>query len=139
LRKYSGGAGKFLAPRGAPGLVAALRGSIERRARGSFARCRCVEAGRAAVRLPCAEGLRRERELFLECMQSPQSRAQIHAFFAEREVTKIPDVPKETPTQPIMRAAVIGAGTMGGGIAMNFANAGIPVQVVEAAQTALDR
>ena len=139
LRKISASDGKVLTARSTPGLFDAFRGSIERQARGYFAPFRCVEAVRAAVTLPFAEGLRRERELFLECMQSPQSRAQIHAFFAEREVTKIPDVPKETPTQPIMTAAVIGAGTMGGGIAMNFANAGIPVQVVEAAQTALDR
>src|SRR5438067_11551602 len=72
-------------------------------------------------------------------MASPQSKGQIHAFFAEREATKIPDVPPGTPARKIERAAVIGAGTMGGGIAMNFANAGIPVTVVEVAQEALDR
>src|SRR5438067_7135218 len=72
-------------------------------------------------------------------MASPQSKGQIHAFFAEREATKIPDVPPGTPARKIERAAVIGAGTMGGGIAMNFANAGIPVTVVEVAQDALDR
>jgi 3-hydroxyacyl-CoA dehydrogenase len=81
----------------------------------------------------------KERELFQECMASPQSKGQIHAFFAEREATKIPDVPVGTPTKKIERAAVIGAGTMGGGIAMNFANAGIPVTVVEVAQDVLDR
>ncbi len=139
LRKISASDGKVQAARNNPGLFDAFRKSIERQARGYFAPFRCIEAVQAAVTLPFAEGLRRERELFLECMQSAQSRAQIYAFFAEREVTKIPDVPKETPAQPITTAAVIGAGTMGGGIAMNFANAAIPVQVVEASREALDR
>jgi len=80
-----------------------------------------------------------ERELFTKCLFSDQSKALIHVFFGEREVAKIPDVPKETPTIPVKSAAVIGAGTMGGGIAMNFANAGIPVLLKETDQAALDR
>ena len=75
----------------------------------------------------------------MECLFSDQSKAMIHVFFGEREVAKIPDVPKETPTIPVNTAAVIGAGTMGGGIAMNFANAGIPVLLKETDQAALDR
>src|SRR5207302_7103081 len=82
---------------------------------------------------------RRERELFVELLNSPESKAQRYFFFAEREAAKIPDVAADTPTKEIKKAAVIGAGTMGGGIAMNFANAGIPVTVVEVAQEALDR
>ena len=72
-------------------------------------------------------------------MNSPESKAQRYFFFAEREAAKIPDVPGDTPAKDIKKAAVIGAGTMGGGIAMNFANAGIPVTVVEIGQEALDR
>ena len=77
--------------------------------------------------------------LFNECLFSIQSKALIHAFFGERTVNKIPDIPKETTTYDIRRAAVIGAGTMGGGIAMNYANAGIPVIVKETTQEALDQ
>ena len=93
----------------------------------------------AAVELPFDQGIKRERELFTELMNSPESKAQRYFFFAEREAAKIPDVPGDTPAKDIKKAAVIGAGTMGGGIAMNFANAGIPVTVVEMAQEALDR
>ncbi|HZH26778.1 MAG TPA: 3-hydroxyacyl-CoA dehydrogenase NAD-binding domain-containing protein [Azospirillaceae bacterium] len=100
---------------------------------------RCIDAVEAAATLPIDEGMRRERELFQQCMDHPQRRALIHVFFAEREASKIPDVPSDTPVRPIRSAAVLGAGTMGGGIAMNFANAGIPVVVVEQAQDALDR
>jgi len=139
LRRLSAIDDKLEAARRDPGIFDRFRQEIERQARGYLAPFKCIEAVRAAVTLPFAEGLRRERELFLECLASPQSRAQIHAFFAEREATKIPDVPRDTPTRPIGTAAVIGAGTMGGGIAMTFANAGIPVVVVEASEEALDR
>ena len=88
---------------------------------------------------PFAEGLATEREMFLRLVASDQSKAQRHAFFAEREVAKIPDVPKDTPTRPVETAAVIGCGTMGGGIAMNFANAGIPVTVFEISPEAFDK
>jgi 3-hydroxyacyl-CoA dehydrogenase len=97
---------------------------------------KCIEA---AVNLPFDEGMKRERELFLELMTSTESAAQRYAFFAERETAKVPDVPADTPTLPIKTVAVIGAGTMGGGIAMNFLNAGIPVTLVETKQEALDR
>ena len=122
-----------------PALFDGFRKRIEKRARGYFAPWRCIEAVEAACTLPFAEGLKRERELFEQCMASPQRAAQMHVFFAEREVAKIPDVPKGTPARKIERAAVIGAGTMGGGIAMAFANAGIAVKVVEVVPEALER
>ena len=98
-----------------------------------------IDAVEAATKLPFDQGVEAERKLFIECLFSDQSKAMIHVFFGEREVAKIPDVPKETPTIPVNTAAVIGAGTMGGGIAMNFANAGIPVLLKETDQAALDR
>jgi len=139
LKKISEMDDKLAPARANPALFDTFRKSIEREARGYLAPFKCIEAVQAAVSLPFAEGLKKERALFQECMASPQSKGQIHAFFAEREATKIPDVPPGTPTKKIDRAAVIGAGTMGGGIAMNFANAGIPVTVVEVTQEALDR
>ena len=123
----------------APAVFDESRKGLARSARGFEAPQRCVDAVQAAATLPFAEGLKRERALFAGLMQGAQSKAQIHVFFSEREATKIPDVPKETPVKPIKSAAVIGAGTMGGGIAMNFANAGIPVRVLEMSQEALDR
>jgi 3-hydroxyacyl-CoA dehydrogenase len=100
---------------------------------------KCVDAVAAAVSKPFDEGLKYERELFLQLIQSPESRALRHAFFGERAASKIPDVPADTPTRGIESVAVIGAGTMGGGIAMNFLNAGIPVTILEMKQEALDR
>jgi 3-hydroxyacyl-CoA dehydrogenase len=97
-----------------------------------------VEALKAAT-LPGGEGFRREREIFLKLLHSDQAKALRHVFFAEREAGKIPDVPKETRTKPIEAAGVIGCGTMGGGIAMCFANAGVPVSVVESDPAALER
>ena len=99
----------------------------------------CVEAVAAAVTQKFDEGLKTERELFLELVQTSESKALRHAFFAERAASKIPDVPEDTPKREIKSAAVIGAGTMGGGIAMNFANAGIPVKILEMKQEALDK
>ncbi|HUS25587.1 MAG TPA: 3-hydroxyacyl-CoA dehydrogenase NAD-binding domain-containing protein, partial [Candidatus Binatia bacterium] len=100
---------------------------------------KCVECVEAAVKQPFEEGLATERRLFGELINTAESKALRHAFFGERAATKIPDVPEDTPTRPIKSAAVIGAGTMGGGIAMNFANAGIPVTVLEMKQEALDK
>ncbi len=113
--------------------------SIARRQRGFLAPFHIVECVRAAVELPFDEGIARERALFTECHQSSQARAQIHLFFAERTAARIPDVPRNTPTKRVDSAAVLGAGTMGGGIAMNFLNAGIPVTLVERDQETLDR
>ncbi|MCD2516669.1 3-hydroxyacyl-CoA dehydrogenase NAD-binding domain-containing protein [Massilia sp. G4R7] len=99
----------------------------------------CVETIAASVTKPFEEGLKFERERFLHLAQTPESKALRHAFFAERAAGKVPDVPADTPVRKIERAAVIGAGTMGGGIAMNFANAGIPVTILETRQEALDK
>ena len=88
---------------------------------------------------PFEEGLKTERKLFGELMSGSQSAAQRYAFFAERQADKIPDVPDDTAVIPVNKVGIIGAGTMGGGIAMNFMNAGIPVTIVEVKQDALDR
>jgi len=98
-----------------------------------------INAVEAATKLPFDEGIQRESELFQECLFSYQSSALIHVFFGEREVAKIPGIAKDTPQIPVNKAAVVGAGTMGGGIAMVFANAGIPVLLKETDQAALDR
>jgi 3-hydroxyacyl-CoA dehydrogenase len=113
--------------------------SIARRARGFKAPWNIIKCVQAAVELPFDEGLKRERELFAELLTSPESAAQRYYFFAEREAAKVKDVPADTPQREIKTAGIIGCGTMGGGIAMNFANAGIPVTVLETAQDALDR
>src|SRR2546426_4594953 len=127
------------AVRGKPEVFANFRTSVARQTRGFRAPENIVKAVEAAVSLPFEAGLTRERELFVELLNSPESKAQRYFFFAEREAAKIPDVPADTPAKEIKKAAVIGAGTMGGGIAMNFANVGIPVTVVEGPQEALDR
>jgi len=109
-----------------------------KRARGRAAPAAAVEALRGALTLPVDQALARERALFLELVAGEQSKAQRHVFFAEREAAKLPELADVKP-RDIRRAAVIGAGTMGGGIAMCFANAGVPVQVVEADDGALAR
>src|SRR5919201_994536 len=130
---------KLAAVRGKPEVFDDFRKSVARQTRGFRAPENCIRAVQAAVTLPFDQGMRRERELFLELLASPESKAQRYFFFAEREAAKIPDVPADTAAKDIKKAAVIGAGTMGGGIAMNFANVGIPVTVVEIKQEALDR
>ena len=130
---------KLAAVRGKPEVFAQFRKSVARQTRGFRAPENIVKAVEAAVSLPFDQGMARERELFTELLSSPESKAQRYFFFAEREAAKIPDVPGDTPPKEIKKAAVIGAGTMGGGIAMNFANVGIPVTIVEVKQEALDR
>src|SRR5271167_4651472 len=120
-------------------IFAAARENARKKQRGMIAPLAAIEAIAAATKLPFAEGCQAEQKLFIECLFSDQSKALIHVFFSEREVGKIPDVPKETPLIPIKSAAVVGAGTMGGGIAMVLANAGIPVLLKDADQAALDR
>jgi 3-hydroxyacyl-CoA dehydrogenase len=115
------------------------KSTLAKRRRGLEAPQACVDAVEAAATLPFEQGLKRERELFTKLLSGEQSKAQRYFFFAEREANKIPDVPSDTAVKAIRNAAVIGAGTMGGGIAMNFANVGISVTVVEATQAALDR
>lgn len=100
---------------------------------------KCAEAVAASYYKPFDEGMKIERELFLSLMNTPESRALRHAFMGERAAAKIPDVPADTPVRNIAKVAVIGAGTMGGGIAMNFLNAGIPVVLLEMKQEAIDR
>ncbi|ATQ77234.1 3-hydroxyacyl-CoA dehydrogenase [Massilia violaceinigra] len=99
----------------------------------------CVETVAASVTRKFEDGIKFERERFLHLIQTPESKSLRHAFFAERLASKIPDVPADTPTREIKQAAIIGAGTMGGGIAMNFVNAGIPVILLETKQEALDK
>jgi 3-hydroxyacyl-CoA dehydrogenase len=99
---------------------------------------RCIECVKAAAK-PFAEGDVIERRLFVELMQSPQSQGLRHSFFAERSAGKVADIPESTPLRPLTKAAVIGAGTMGGGIAICFLNAGIPTWLLETDQAALDR
>ena len=130
---------KVEAARGKPEIFSEFRKANARKFRGFLApeyNIRCIEA---AVNQSFEEGLKTERTLFMELMNGVQSAAQRYVFFAERQVWKIPDVPEDTPTLPIAKVGVIGAGTMGGGIAMNFANAGIPVTIVETKQEALER
>ena len=100
---------------------------------------KCIEAVAASIDKPFDEGIRIERELFVDLMMGPESRALRHAFFGERAASKIADVPEDTPRRNVAKVGVIGAGTMGGGIAMNFLNAGLPVTILETKQEALDR
>ena len=113
--------------------------SITKRARGYIAPYKIIECAKAAVELPFDKGVERERELFQECMKSDQSKGLMKLFFGERICTKIPDIPRDIPAQKIANASVLGAGTMGGGITMNFVNVGIPVTILEMNQAALDR
>ncbi|WP_136416962.1 3-hydroxyacyl-CoA dehydrogenase NAD-binding domain-containing protein [Herbaspirillum sp. ST 5-3] len=115
------------------------RNTITAAARHFPAPLKCLDAVSASYFKPFDEGMKIEREAFLWLLNSPESRALRHAFIGERAAAKIPDVPADTPTRKIERVAVIGAGTMGGGIAMNFLNAGIPVVLLEMKQEALDR
>ena len=130
---------KVLAARGNTEVFANFRKANAKKFRGFLAPEYNIRTIEAAVNLPFDEGLKVERQLFMELMKGTQSAAQRYVFFAERQVWKIPDVPEDTPTIPIKKVGVIGAGTMGGGIAMNFANVGIPVTIVETKQEALER
>jgi 3-hydroxyacyl-CoA dehydrogenase len=112
---------------------------LTRRRRGRDAPAACVEAVRNAIVLPFEEGLKREGGLFRKLVTGDQSKAQRHVFFAEREAAKVPDMPDAAKPRPITRGAVVGAGTMGGGIAMCFANAGIPVTIVETGRGLLQK
>ena len=130
---------KVEAARGKPEIFEAFRKANARKFRGFLApeyNIRCIEA---AVNLPFDEGLAVERKLFGELVTGSQSAAQRYSFFAERQAQKIPDVPDDTPLIPVKSVGIIGAGTMGGGIAMNFANVGIAVTIVEVQQEALER
>jgi 3-hydroxyacyl-CoA dehydrogenase len=130
---------KLGTPESNAAAFAAGREQARKTKRNQIAPLRAVDAIEAAVALPFDQGSRKEREIVTELLASDQCRALIHAFFAERAVSKIPDIPKDTATFPIRRAAVVGAGTMGGGISMALANAGIAVLLKDADQPALER
>ena len=130
---------KIKQDKGNDALFSDFRKSILRKTRGFLApeyNIQCIEA---AVNLPFEEGMKVEQDLFMKLMTGSQSAAQRYMFFAQRQVTKIPDIEKETPLKDINSVGVIGAGTMGGGISMNFANAGIPVTIIEQSQERLDK
>lgn len=120
-------------------IFAMAREQVNKMRRGQLAPQAAIDAVQAATQLTFADGLKKEAELFTQCLYSDQSKALIHVFFGEREVAKIADVPKETPVMEICTAAVVGGGTMGSGIAMSYANAGIPVILKEVSQEALER
>ncbi|MCT2558951.1 3-hydroxyacyl-CoA dehydrogenase NAD-binding domain-containing protein [Tsuneonella sp. YG55] len=122
-----------------PAIFDEFRHKQARKIRGFDAPNAGIEAVKAAGELPYAEGVKKERELFMKLMTGTQSAAMRHYFFAERAANKIDDVPADTPLIPIRKVGVIGAGTMGGGISMNFLSAGIPVTILEMQQDALDR
>jgi 3-hydroxyacyl-CoA dehydrogenase len=130
---------KVLADRKNPGLFAEFRKANARKFRGFMAPESNIKCIKAAVNLPFDEGIAVERKLFIELMTGSQSAAQRYVFFAERQAAKIPDVGDDIAPLPVKKVGVIGAGTMGGGISMNFLNAGFPVSIVETQQAALDR
>ncbi|HET7334399.1 MAG TPA: 3-hydroxyacyl-CoA dehydrogenase NAD-binding domain-containing protein [Rhizomicrobium sp.] len=139
LKKVRDNNEKVEAARGKPEIFAEFRKSHARKFRGFMApeyNIRCIEA---AVNQPFEEGLKTERKLFTELVTGNQSAAQRYVFFAERQVWKLPDIPADTPEIDVKKVGIIGAGTMGGGIAMNFANAGFPVTIVEMKEDALKR
>ena len=115
------------------------RNMVKGMAKNYPAPAKCVDAVEAATKKKFADGMLFEREVFINLMWTPESRALRHLFMAERAASKIPDVPSDTPKRDIKLVGVIGAGTMGGGISMNFLNAGIPVKILEMKQEALDR
>jgi 3-hydroxyacyl-CoA dehydrogenase len=123
----------------AEAFFAFARNAVNAAVKNLPAPAKCVEAVAASVSKPFEEGIKVERGLFLQLIQSPESRALRHAFFAERAAAKIADVPADTPTRDIRTVAIVGAGTMGGGIAMNFLNAGLPVTILETTEEALQR
>lgn len=120
-------------------IFAMARQMAEKQAKGMLAPLKAIDAVEGATTMPFDEGTAYEAKLFAECLASPQSNSLIHLFFSERGVSKVPDVPKDTPKREIKKAAIIGGGTMGGGIAMCYANAGIPVVLKEIKQEFLDR
>ncbi len=130
---------KITAAKAAPGMFDAMRKSIARKARNQQAPYHCIACVEAATTQPFDEGIATERRLFGELENADEAKALRYAFFAEREVAKIPGAPKDFKASKINTAAVVGAGTMGGGIAMSFADFGIPVKVLEVTRDALDR
>ncbi len=123
---------KVIEARGSEIILLEAKALATKKRRGEFAPGKIIQCVEAAINCDdFDEGLKKEREYFRECHDNPQRAAMIHIFFGERAASKISDVPKETPVQTIRKAGIIGSGTMGGGIAMCFANAGIPVHVID--------
>jgi 3-hydroxyacyl-CoA dehydrogenase len=120
-------------------FFAKAREEVAKASRGYPAPLEIVGCAEAAATLPFDEGRRHERAAFARLVETSESKSLRHAFFAERQTAKIPDVPEDTPVREVKKAAVLGAGTMGGGIAMNFANAGIPVTLIDMNQAAVDK
>jgi 3-hydroxyacyl-CoA dehydrogenase len=139
LRKIRDLNDKIEAARGHPEIFDKVRRGYGKKFRGFEAWQSALRAVQAAVDLPFEDGMKLERQAFLDLIPTEQSRAQRYVFFAERKVWKVADVPEDTPVLPIRKVGVIGAGTMGGGISMNFLNAGIAVSIVEMAPDALER
>ena len=139
LKKVRDRSDKLEPARGRPEIFEAIRKANARKFRGFEAWEKAIESVRNAVDLPFDEGMAREREIFMALLATTQSKAQRYVFFAERQTAKIADIGPDVPTKPIKSVGVIGAGTMGGGIAMNFLSAGIPVTIVETSKEALDR
>ncbi|WOB07566.1 3-hydroxyacyl-CoA dehydrogenase NAD-binding domain-containing protein [Piscinibacter gummiphilus] len=139
LRKVRDLDDKIAAVRGKPEIFAAVRKANAKKFRGLPAPEACIQCVEAAVNGSFEDGLATERRLFQQLVTGTESIAQRYAFFAQREAAKIPGIPADTPLVDVKKVGIIGAGTMGGGIAMNFANVGIPVILVETAQAALDR
>jgi 3-hydroxyacyl-CoA dehydrogenase len=139
LKKVRDRDDKLALARGKPEIFEAIRKANARKFRGFEAWEKAILSVKNAVDLPFDEGLEKERAMFMALLGSTQSKAQRHVFFAERQAAKIADIGPDTPLKPISHVGVIGAGTMGGGISMNFLSAGIPVTIVETAKEALDR
>ena len=139
LKKVRDRSDRLESARGHPEIFEAVRKANARKFRGFEAWEKAIKSVKNAVDLPFDEGMAKERAIFAELVASTQSRAQRYVFFAERQAAKVADIPADTPTRKIAKVGVIGAGTMGGGIAMNFLSAGIPVTIVETSKQALDR
>ena len=139
LKKVRDRSEKLEVARRNPEIFEAIHKAHARKFRGFEAWEKAIESVRNAIDLPFDEAMRKEREMFMALLPTDQSRAQRHVFFAERQTAKIPDIGPETPARPIRAVGVLGAGTMGGGITMNFLSAGIPVTIVETSKEALDR
>ncbi len=130
---------RFGQPQANQAAVEKLKAGIAKRARGQIAPLKAIEAVEMAATTPFMDAIKKEADIFKECLYSDQSKGLIHIFFGERTVSKIPGISKETPRRAIEKAAVVGAGTMGGGITMSYINAGIPVCLKEVNQEQLDK
>jgi 3-hydroxyacyl-CoA dehydrogenase len=139
LKKVRDRSDKIEPARGRPEIFEAIRKANAKKFRGFEAWEKAIESVKNAADLPFDEGMAKERALFASLVVTTQSKAQRYVFFAERQAAKVADIPADTPTRKIAKVGVIGAGTMGGGIAMNFLSAGIPVSIVETSKEALDR